>query len=75
MLEQLTLNPDALVPTRSAVISPDGLYRYRLDRRWAPGSTVGWVAQQVLIREGHPLPGVHVPSVRRTIALSRVLRS
>jgi hypothetical protein len=43
MPEQLTLDPGTFVPARSAVISPDGLYRYRLDRRWAPGPTITWV--------------------------------
>jgi hypothetical protein len=47
MLEQLTLDPDpdpdAFAPTRSAVISEDGLYRYRLDRRWADSPSIVWL--------------------------------
>jgi len=29
--------------TRSAVISADGVYRYRLERRWTSGPTVAWI--------------------------------
>lgn len=29
--------------SRSAVLSPDSKYRYRLDRRWSPGPTVAWI--------------------------------
>lgn len=43
MLEQLTLDLDAFAPTRSAVISPCGRYRYRLDRRWADGPSIAWI--------------------------------
>lgn len=43
MLEQLTLDLDASAPTQSAVISPCGRYRYRLDRRWSDGPRVTWV--------------------------------
>lgn len=43
MSEQLTLDLDAFVPTRSAVISTCGRYRYRLDRRWADGPPIVWL--------------------------------
>ncbi len=43
MTDQLALGLADFEATRSAVISGDGLYRYRLDRRWAPGATVAWV--------------------------------
>jgi hypothetical protein len=39
MTEQQTLDLAAFGAGRSAVISGDGLYRYRLDRRWSPGFT------------------------------------
>jgi len=29
--------------TRSAVISPDGVYRYLLERRWGGGPAVAWI--------------------------------
>lgn len=34
---------DLFGATSSAVLSPCGLYRYRLGRRWAPGGTVCWI--------------------------------
>lgn len=43
MPEQTALALDEFGAERSAVISDDGLYRYRLERRWAPGHTVTWV--------------------------------
>lgn len=43
MPEQTALALDEFGATRSAVISGDGLYRYRLERRWAPGFTACWV--------------------------------
>lgn len=43
MSEQQALDLAGFGADRSAVISDDGLYRYRLERRWAPGFTVCWV--------------------------------
>lgn len=41
MSEQITIDVPGV--TRSAVISADGAYRYRLDRRWRAGAAVAWV--------------------------------
>jgi hypothetical protein len=41
--EQQTLDLGGAALTRSAVISDDGLYRYRLDRRWGLGPRVSWI--------------------------------
>lgn len=43
MTEQQTLDLAPFGADRSAVISDDGLHRYRLDRRWASGPTVAWI--------------------------------
>jgi hypothetical protein len=43
VLDQLALDVGVYAARRSALISDDGLYRYRLDRRWSPGPTVAWV--------------------------------
>jgi hypothetical protein len=43
MTEQQVLDLGDFGLGRSAVLSPDGKYRYRLDRRWADGPTVAWV--------------------------------
>ena len=43
MSEQQALDLAEFGARRSAAISDCGLYRYRLERRWAPGFTVTWV--------------------------------
>jgi hypothetical protein len=43
MADQLALDVAGFESARSAVISGDGLYRYRLERRWSPGPTVAWI--------------------------------
>lgn len=43
MTEQQTLDLGEVALARSAVISEDGLYRYRLDRRWGYGPRVAWI--------------------------------
>lgn len=43
MSEQQALDFAEVALTRSAVISDDGLYRYRLDRRWNSGARVAWI--------------------------------
>ena len=43
MSEQQALDLAGFGATRSAVISDDGLYRYRLERCWGRGATVTWV--------------------------------
>jgi hypothetical protein len=43
MSEQLAFDVAEFAETRSAVISDDGQYRYRLDRRWGYGPRAAWV--------------------------------
>ena len=43
MSDQLAFDVPGLTSPRSAVISPCGQYRYRLDRRWGSGGNVAWV--------------------------------
>jgi hypothetical protein len=43
MTEQQALDFGDFGFGRSAVLSPDERYRYRLDRRWSDGPTVAWV--------------------------------
>ena len=43
MPDQLALDFGEATASRSAVISSDGLYRYRLDRRWGYGARVVWI--------------------------------
>lgn len=56
MSEQLALDLAGFGADRSAVISECGLYRYRLERRWAPGFTVCWVMLMYLRGDLTPKP-------------------
>lgn len=68
MLEQLTLDLDASAPTRSAVISPCGRYRYRLDRRWANGPSIAWI----MLNPSTADSSTDDPTIRRIRAFSQV---
>ena len=67
MPEQLTLDLDASAPTRSAVISPCGRYRYRLDRRWADGPSIAWI----MLNPSTADSNTDDPTIRRIRAFSR----
>lgn len=69
MPEQLPLADDLAPETieRSAVISPDHRYRYRLGRRWGHGSTCAFIGL-------NPSTADHVlddPTIRKCITLAR----
>lgn len=53
--------------SRSAVISGDGVYRYRLDRRWGPGDTVAWIMLNPSTADAY----TDDPTLRRITAFSR----
>lgn len=58
---------------RSAVISPDGLYRYRLDRWWAPES-VGMGSTRmpyIMLNPSTADADVDDPTIRRCIGFAR----
>jgi hypothetical protein len=67
MPEQQTLDFGEVAEARSAVISDDGLYRYRLDRRWADGPRVTWV----MLNPSTANAEVEDPTSRRVIRFSR----
>ena len=67
MTEQTALALDEFGADRSAVISDDGMYRYRLERRWAPGSTVTWVMLNPSTADAE----VDDPTLRRISGFSR----
>jgi hypothetical protein len=67
MPEQQTLDLAAFGAQRSAVISDCGLYRYRLDRRWAPGPTVAWI----MLNPSTADADTDDPTLRRILAFSR----
>jgi len=67
MSEQQTLDLAPFDAERSAVISNDGLYRYRLDRRWASGPTVAWV----MLNPSTADADADDPTLRRISAFSR----
>lgn len=53
--------------TASAVISPCGLYRYRLDRRWAQGPTCGFIMLNPSTADGEK----DDPTIRRCIGFAK----
>jgi hypothetical protein len=63
----LTLDLDAFAPTRSAVISPCGRYRYRLDRRWADGPSIAWI----MLNPSTADSNTDDPTIRRIRAFSQ----
>ena len=67
MADQLTLDVAGFESARAAVISDDGLYRYRLDRRWSPGFTVAWV----MLNPSTADADTDDPTLRRITAFSR----
>lgn len=52
---------------RTAVLSPDGRYRYRLGRRWADGPTLGWI----MLNPSTADADVNDPTIRRCIGFAR----
>lgn len=67
MSEQQTLDLADVGVERSAVISDDGVYRYRLERRWSPGFTVAWV----LLNPSTADADTDDPTLRRIVGFSR----
>lgn len=67
MPEQQTLNLASSGVARSAVVSDDGVYRYRLERRWAPGFTVCWV----MLNPSTADADTDDPTLRRIVGFSR----
>lgn len=67
MPEQTALALDEFGAERSAVISDDGLYRYRLERRWAPGHAVTWVMLNPSTADAE----IDDPTLRRITGFSR----
>jgi len=66
--EQTALALDEFGADRTAVISDDGLYRYRLERRWAPGGfTVTWVMLNPSTADAY----TDDPTLRRITGFSR----
>lgn len=63
------LNVPAVAPAmrRSAVLSDDGVYRYRLGRRWADGPTVAWI----MLNPSTADAAIDDPTIRRCIGFSR----
>lgn len=52
---------------RSAIISPDGHYRFWLERRWAPGPNVCWI----MLNPSTADASIDDPTIRRCIALTK----
>lgn len=67
MSEQQTLDLACSGVERSAVFSDDGVYRYRLERRWSPGFTVAWV----LLNPSTADADTDDPTLRRIVGFSR----
>lgn len=67
MLDQQVLDFGDFGLGRSAILSPDERYRYRLDRRWADGPTVAWVMLNPSTADGT----TDDPTLRRIQAFSR----
>ena len=56
-----------LFKTSSAVLSECGLYRYRLDRRWADGPTCGFIMLNPSTADAE----VDDPTIRRCIGFAK----
>lgn len=52
---------------RTAIISPDGVYRYRLTRRWSRGASLCWVMLNPSTADAQR----DDPTIRRCIGFSR----
>lgn len=64
---QLELVPPASPPTSSALLSPCGRYRFRLERRWSTGPTACFI----LLHAGTGDAEVDDPAVRRCLKFAR----
>lgn len=62
------IEPPPTVVHRSASLSRDGLYRYRLGRRWGSG---GAVVPWIMLNPSRADAAVDDPTIRRVVALSR----
>lgn len=56
---------------RSAVVSPDGRYRYLLERRWGNGPAIVWVMLNPSMADAT----VDDPTIRRVVSFSRTAPS